>query len=101
MPKLDIEKIVMQPPDEAFKKIQNFLETEKDLRKMAPDLQCTFVPEKMTGEAKGKQFKAHLKVEPQASGAKVSIVVDLPFLLTPLKGTIEGSLKKKLDRLFA
>jgi hypothetical protein len=101
MPKLDIEKSLTVDASEAFTKLKNFLETDPDLRKMDSAYQCTFDDSQKSGEAKGKQFKATLRVEPAGSGSKVAIGVDLPFLLTPLKGTIEASLRKKLDRLFA
>lgn len=100
MPKLNIEKTLSVDATEAFTKLKNFLESDGDLRKMDAGYQCSFDDSQKKGEAKGKQFKASLRVEPSGRGSKVAIDVDLPFLLTPLKGTIEASLRKKLDRLF-
>jgi hypothetical protein len=100
MPKIQIEKTVSNTAKDTFEKIQKFLESDPDLRKMDSNYQCQFNPSQMTGSARGKQFDASFQVQPEASQSKVAISVNIPFLLTPLKGAIEGSLRKKLDRLF-
>jgi hypothetical protein len=77
------------------------MEEDKDLRKMDPSFACQFNEPALAGSAKGKQFSAELKVSPQGSTAQVLIEVELPFLLTPIKGVVESTLRKKIEAALA
>lgn len=73
------------------------LESDKDLQKLDPGYKCTWAPEKLWGEAKGKQFTAQLKVSEVQGKANIEVQVDLPFHLALVKGVVEKTLTKKLE----
>lgn len=101
MPKISIDHQTNLPPSEAFQRIKNFFEKEEDIRRLDPNMKCTFAEDKMTGQAKGSQFKADVSVLAQGSGSKVSVVVDLPLLLSPFKGKIQETVQRKLSKHLA
>ncbi len=103
MPKFTIDTKSEQNPTQTFEKIKKFLETDQDLKKFDPKLQCTFNASQLKGEAKGSQFKANISVNPNADNSKcvVSIEVDLPLMLTPFKGKVQETLQKKLAKALA
>src|SRR3954462_14147599 len=101
MPKVKAEKSSNHSVQESFKKIKQMLESDKDLRKFDPNLACTFNESSMTGTAKGSQFKADMRVTAKGDGSHVEIEVDLPLLLTPIKGVVQSTLQKKLDSALA
>lgn len=101
MPKVKAEKSTNQSAQETFNKIKHMLESDKDLRKFDPNLACTFNEANMTGTAKGSQFKADMKVTSAGGGSRVEIEVDLPLMLTPLKGVVQSTLQKKLDSVLS
>jgi hypothetical protein len=56
----------------------------------------------LSGTAKGSKFTANMKVVSQAQGSSlVTIDVDLPLLLTPVKGLVQSTLEKKLKAALA
>jgi hypothetical protein len=101
MPKVKAEKQSNHSAQESFKKIKQMLESDKDLRKLDPNLACTFNDASMTGQAKGSKFKADMKVTANGSGSHVEIEVDLPLMLTPIKGMVQSTLQKKLESALA
>lgn len=110
MPTIRLEKITSLNSSAAFQKISQIIENDPDLRKLDASYQCEFDEETLTGQAKGKQFSAEISVksnEPpkeqtnKDTSSKVEISVSLPFVLTPLKGVIEGHLRKKLEAEFS
>ena len=99
MPKISVQHESAKNPQEALKIIQNFFETDLDLRKMDPKIQCQFQTESLKGKVKGSQFEADVEVQRNSGqGSKVSIAIQLPLLLTPLKGKVEEILKRKLHK---
>jgi hypothetical protein len=100
MPKISIDHASSVSYDQALIKIKAFFETDKDLQKIDPKMQCQFSPDG-TGKVKGSQFKADIVVKAEGSGSKINVVVDLPLLLTPFKGKVEETLKKKLSQYLA
>ena len=98
MPKFKVEAPSPLEPKETFKKIKGFLESAEDLKKIDPNIVCTFEDEKMKGLAKGKQFKAEISIQSGNSQCMVSIEVEIPFLLSPFKGKIQESLERKIKK---
>lgn len=98
MPKVTVEHSTALSPDDAFAKLKSFFETDQDIRRLDPKIQCQFTDSSMTGQAKGSQFKADMSVKPAAGGSAVAIIVDLPLLLTPLKGKVQETIQKKLAK---
>lgn len=101
MAKFTIESKSSQSADVTFDKIKKFLENDQDLRKMDPKLKCDFDPKKLSGEAKGSQFKASIMITPNGKAADVTINVDLALMLTPFKGKVQEVLQKKLSKALA
>lgn len=98
MPKLKVETQTKLSANDAFNKIRHLLENDKDLRKMDSSYVCQFNESGLTGTAKGSKFDAEMKVKNTSSGSVVEIEVSLPLILTPVKGVVQSTLQKKLDR---
>jgi hypothetical protein len=89
MPKVSIEKSTSSSAKDTFGKIKSFFENDADIKKIDASVKTEFSDATMTGKATGSQFKADVAVTSQGTGSTVKITVDLPFLLTPLKGKIQ------------
>ncbi|PIS10061.1 MAG: hypothetical protein COT73_11420 [Bdellovibrio sp. CG10_big_fil_rev_8_21_14_0_10_47_8] len=98
MPKVTIDHKSTLSPQDAFAKIKTFFESDQDIRRLDPNLTCSFVEAQLRGKATGKQFKADISVSGVGAGSLVNVVVDLPLLLTPLKGKIQETIQKKLSK---
>ena len=98
MPKVSVEHKSSIPAPEAMKKIKVFFETDQDLRKLDPKLNCDFKEGETKGHVTGSQFKADVTVLAEGQGSKINIVIDLPLILTPFKGKVEETLRKKLSK---
>ena len=81
-------------------KIKTFFEGE-DIRRLDSKVVCTFSDSTKTGKANGSQFKADISVKAHAGGSKVEVIVDLPFLLTPIKGKVQETIQRKLAKHLA
>lgn len=101
MPKFKVDTPSTLDAKEAFAKIKTFLETADDLKKIDSNIVCTFEEGKLKGVAKGKQFKADISVSQGKADCIVSVEVEIPLLLAPLKGKIQESLQKKLKKALA
>lgn len=101
MPKFTVEQSTKLSADDCFAKMKTFMSSkDNDIRKFDPKMDISFEDAKKSCEIKGIQFKAQVQVTPDGGGSKAQITVDLPLLLTPFKGTIEGMLKDNLNKLF-
>ncbi|MCM2280809.1 MAG: polyhydroxyalkanoic acid system family protein [Bdellovibrionaceae bacterium] len=101
MPKLKVESQSKYSATETFKKIKQMLETDRDLQKLDAGYKCTFNEGNMTGTAKGSRFEANMKVAAAGTGSQVQIEVDLPLILSPMKGVVQSTLQKKLESTLA
>ena len=101
MPKVKVEYQSKHSAKDSFSKVRGFLENDPDLRKLDKGYTCTFNDSKFSGEAKGKQFTAVLNIAEQNGGSNVVIEVDLPLLLTPIKGMVQTTLESKLRSTLA
>lgn len=98
MSKFTLDHNVKHPTDKTFETIQSVLSKGDDLKKYDPKIECQFDSAKKTCSIKGSQFKADLKVVASTDGSKISVEVDLPFLLMPFKGKISESLTKMFQK---
>ncbi len=101
MPKFTVETASNKSAQETFKAIRDLLENDRDLRKMDSSYTCNFNETALSGNAKGGKFKADMKVVAKGAGSSVSIEVDLPLMLTPVKGIVQSTLQKKLESILA
>jgi hypothetical protein len=98
MPKITVDHRSSKSAPDALTTIQKFFETDADLRRLDPKMTCQFSESTLSGKVNSSQFKADIKVKSEGAGSQVSVVVDLPLLLTPFKGKVEETLKKKLSK---
>lgn len=101
MPKVNIDVPSKYSASETFTKIKSLFDESSEIRKFDPQMACTFNDAQMSGVAKGSKFDAELKVSDAGPSSAVSIVLDLPFLLTPFKGQIKSTVEKKLNALLS
>ncbi|MBX3041345.1 MAG: polyhydroxyalkanoic acid system family protein [Bdellovibrionaceae bacterium] len=101
MPKFTIEHQTQKPVDETFGAVKKFLSSGAEIQKFDPKAQVQFDDAKKACKISGGQFKAEMSVLPDSNGSKVSVMVDLPLLLTPFKGKVQETLKKMLSKHLA
>jgi hypothetical protein len=101
MPKVTVDHNTSLSSDAAFEKIKTFFETDADLKKIDDSIKVEFKPGSQNGKVTGKQFKADIIVKDGGKGSLVSVIVDLPFLLTPFKGKVQETIQKKLNKYLA
>lgn len=89
MPKVIVKKETSLNTKDTFAKVSKMLSEDKELHKLDPKYKCEFDESKLTGKAKGSQFKAELQVKNCGNGSEVEIIVDLPFHLALVKGVVE------------
>ncbi len=98
MPKISFDHTSNQEPDKVFSVIKEFLNNPDEIKKFDASLKCDFDESSRSAKIKGSQFKGDFKVEPLSSGSKVSVLLDIPLLLLPLKGKIQETLTRKLTK---
>ena len=98
MAKFTVDHNVKHPTDKTFEMIQSVLSKGDDLKKFDNKIECQFDPAKKTCAIKGSQFKADVKIVAAGQGSKISVEVDLPFILMPFKGKISESLTKMFEK---
>lgn len=101
MPKVTIDHASTLSAPDAFSKIKTFFESDQDIRRLDPNLKCSFTESAMMGKASGSQFKADISVKDQSPGSVVQVIVDLPLLLAPFKGKVQETIQKKLKQYLA
>jgi hypothetical protein len=101
MPKFKVDTPSNLSAKEAYTKIKNFLENTDDLKKLDSQIQCSFEDAKLKGSAKGKQFKADISIKENSPNCVVSIEVEIPLLLSPMKGKIQETLERKIKKALA
>ena len=99
MPKVNVKKTCNLSAQDCFQKIKDFLPNDPDLKKLDSSYECHFHDSTLSGKAKGSKFEAEMKVHGDAPSTCVEFEISLPFILTPIKGVVEATLKKKLDKL--
>ena len=101
MPKITIDHQSSIATEQAMAAITKFFETDQDLQRFDPKIQCQFSTKEGKGKVTGSQFKADVEVKAQGAGSQIKVVIDLPLLLTPFKGKVEETIKKKLAKYLA
>lgn len=98
MPKVSIDHKTTLPADEAFQKIKTFFESDQDIRKFDANMKSQFSESSFSGRVQGSQFKADIQVSSSSQGSSISVIVDLPLLLSPFKNKIQEMITKKLSK---
>jgi len=101
MPKVSVDHKSSISAPEAMVKIKVFFETDPDLRKIDSKITCSFKEGETKGHVTGSQFKAEVQVLAEGQGSKINVVIDLPLILTPFKGKVEETVRRKLSKYLA
>lgn len=101
MPKFTVEHKSSHSADIAYKKIKDFLSQEDELQKFDSKLRCHFDDSALSCKMSGAQFNAQLAIAAMSNGSTVSIIVDLPLMLSPFKGKVTETLQRKLAKYLA
>lgn len=99
MPKLNFEMPAPLSADQAFTKIQTFLNSDNNFKKFDPKVTSTFDQSNKSCQINGSQFKADLKIKPLNDKCSVAIEVDIPFALTLFKGKIKEEIEKAFKKV--
>lgn len=97
MPKFSVEYPTSHGVTDTYTKLKNFFQTD-EIKKFDSKVECKFNDPSYSCDLKGSQFKGDFKVTEAGTGSHVKINIDLAFLLTPLKGTIQETLTKMLKK---
>ena len=98
MPKVKVSCQSKCKASEAFDRVRDILENDKDLHKLDAKYNCEFDQPNLSGTATGRHFKASMSIQENGDGSNVEIVVELPLALTLAKGVVQKTLQRKLDR---
>jgi hypothetical protein len=98
VPKFKVESKSALSQAEAYSRMKQLLENDQDLRKMDASCKVSFSDNSHSGLIKGSKFSAELNVTAQGTGSNVTIEVDLPLMLLPVKGMVQATLEKKMSR---
>lgn len=101
MPKINVEHESSLGLADATVKIRDFFEKDADLKKIDPKIEFDWDEKTKKANVKGSQFKATVALSDKTNGTLISVVVDLPLLLTPFRGKVEETLHKKLKKYLA
>lgn len=101
MPKLNFDLPAPINADTAFSKIQAFLNSENNFKKLDPKLITSFDAASKSCQLNGSQFKANLQVKPQNDNCSVAIEVDIPFALALFKGKIKEEIEKAFKKVLS
>ncbi|HPI39589.1 MAG TPA: hypothetical protein PLJ21_02220 [Pseudobdellovibrionaceae bacterium] len=78
--------------------MKKFLLEDQDLRKFDSQLKVDVQEPLKQCLIQSSKFKSQVNVQDYEGHSKVTILVDLPFLLTPFKNQISETLKLKLEK---
>lgn len=98
MPKFTIDYSSKKNPEEAYKAMKDLISGRDELQKFDSKATMDFNDGQKTCQIKGSQFSAEMNVHPASEGSRISVDVDLSFLLTPFKGKVEEMLTKMLAK---
>ena len=101
MPKVNIDYSSPLEAKETFKRVKEFLSTDESIRKIDNSIQCDFDDAQMSGDLKGSRFKAKMNVKGSGEKSEVSIIVDLPIMLSAFKGQVRSTIEKKLNKVLS
>ena len=101
MPKISVDHTSSIKAPDALDKIKVFFETDHDMHRIDAKIKCDFNTDTLRGKVTGSQFKADVSISENSSGSKISVIIDLPLLLSPFRGKIEEMIKKKLAKYLA
>ena len=99
MPKVNIDYKSPLNAQETFEKVKEFLSTDESIKKIDGSIQADFDDSAMSGDLKGSKFKAQMNVKESGDSSDVSIIVDLPMLLSAFKGQVKTTIEKKLNKV--
>lgn len=97
MPKVKVSREIAGKRSAVFAAVKAYLEARDTLKKIGAEVEWDSKACEATIE--GSNFAGSITVAEQKNAALVEISIDLPLLLTPLKGKVEAELLKHLERV--
>lgn len=97
MPQVKVSQEFKGKKQAVYKAVKDYLDGRETLQKLGASMNWN--DKTHSGELEGGSFSGALSVSEKGGSVQVSIVVDLPLLLTPLRGKVEEELKKHLGRV--
>lgn len=97
MPQVKVNQEIKGKRTAVYGAVKEYLEGRDTLQKLGASIDWN--DKKFSGEIEASSFSGSLTVSDGDKASTVSIVIDLPLLLTPLKGKVEEELKKHLGRV--
>lgn len=97
MPKVKVSREISGKREEVFLAVKKYLEARDTLKKLGAEVDWDV--KSCAAMIDGGNFKGAITVEEKKGRAHVEISIDLPLLLTPLKGKVEEELTKHLGRV--
>ena len=95
MPKVNVTKTHSAPLDDAKAKIKVLVEDfAREYSSVVKSV--TWGADGTSARAQGRGFEGEFRID----GSKVEVLVDLSFVLSPIKGKVESTLHRKLDEAF-
>ncbi len=98
MAKFDVNYESTLSPELTFEKLKSFISSAEGIKKLDDSAKIEVQEKEKKITAKSKQFSAGIAIQPSGTGSKVSISVDISFLLLPFKGKIQATLQKMLEK---
>lgn len=104
MPKFSTKTPSQYPVEETYEKIKDYIHQQQgQFKSFDPNLELEFDDQNYCGNLHSKKLKVEFTIEElETSQCDVVVHIDLPLLLTPLKGKIVSMLENQLkERLQA
>lgn len=99
MPKFVIESSSKFNKEQTYEKVKTYLDKEQEkIKKFDPSVALELDDENKKGQLKGRSLKAQFDIEESGDQCHVSVHVDIPFILTPMKGKITSILEHQLKK---
>lgn len=97
MPKVNVEHAVKGSEAKVYAAVKEYLDGRDTLKKLGAKI--VWKDKNHSGAIESDQFSGAIDVNETDGESLVSIVIDLPFLLSPFKGKVKEELTKHLQRL--
>ncbi|RJO67368.1 MAG: hypothetical protein C4523_09575 [Myxococcales bacterium] len=97
MPKIRVAQTHALAREELVKRVGSFLDRLRDEKLKAADFEYKWNDAQTAAAITGKGFSGDVKV----GDGEVAVALDLSLMLTPIKGKVEESLKRGLEKVLA
>jgi hypothetical protein len=97
MPQVKVLRDIKGKKKDVYSAVKEYLDGRETLAKLGATMQWN--DKSCSGVLEASSFSGALEVNEKGDKSQVAITIELPFLLTPLKGKVEEELNKHLGRV--